>query len=82
MSFQSHLPSGTLGVCIDLQNKAWLAHLYGKHLHIQAVLFMLFADSNCGSKALSIFEEASLEASWDCICCVIPPQQLPAGQKC
>lgn len=44
-AFQSHRPSGMLRDCNSLWNKAWPAHLYMKHLHIQVILSMLFASS-------------------------------------
>lgn len=58
-AFQSHLPSGMLRDCNSLWNKAWPAHLCGKHLHIQVILSILFANSK--PRAQSLEPRAFLE---------------------
>lgn len=52
---QSHLPSGTLRDSNSLWNKAWPAHLCGKHLHVQVILSMLFANSKLGAQSPGLF---------------------------
>ena len=82
-AFQSHRPSGMLRDCNSLWNKAWPAHLYMKHLHIQVILSMLFASSKLQAQSSEprAFLKKLVWRPAGTICALSSPQQLPVGQE-
>lgn len=70
--------------CNSLWNKAWPAHLYGKHLHIQVILSMLFANSNLWAQSSELgafLKKLVWKPAGTIICCVIFPSSSPWGRR-